>query len=335
MSLFRKKRRVEIAGKQDDRSWERRPDWLVDGLAVELFEGSQILEVVGESNYQDGLDQVVRSLAKKEHYGHRGDSNSVRVPVHGVLVAETNNPYDANAISVWVSGLKAGYLSRDTAASIRPGLLRLQEEVGKAMALEGVIVGRPGIYGVFLNHDPEDFGLSGGAHGSVPPPPGAKLRTGMSEAMESDQDDDSYDLSWQESLSSDKVKRIPQLRKLLEAELDPLDRHYMLTFLEADLYSCRDLWASALDEYDAVAELHHHELERGMRAALLEKFGKIPLIETYRQSAIRAQKAKVWSGVELWARRGIGIYGDNAARSGDVADLQKRLEKAVSHLSPN
>jgi len=56
----------------------------------------------------------------------------------------------------WVDGLMVGYLPRDEAVRLRPGLLALQERKGKPIALEGVIVGGglrddgPGRLGVFL-----------------------------------------------------------------------------------------------------------------------------------------------------------------------------------------
>jgi hypothetical protein len=65
----------------------------------------------------------------------------VRVEVYAVLVAEPDNPYDANAVSVWVQGLKVGYLSRDDARRYRPGLLALEQQHGKPIALGGAIVG--------------------------------------------------------------------------------------------------------------------------------------------------------------------------------------------------
>ena len=40
------------------------------------------------------------------------------------------------------------------------------------------------------------------------------------------------------------------LRKLLAAEADVLDRHFMYAHLESALYRCRDAFTSALDEYD-------------------------------------------------------------------------------------
>ena len=43
--------------------------------------------------------------------------------VYAVLVAEPDNPYDANAVSVWVKGLKVGYLSREDARATGPACL--------------------------------------------------------------------------------------------------------------------------------------------------------------------------------------------------------------------
>jgi hypothetical protein len=47
----------------------------------------------------------------------------------------------SGAVSVWVQGLKVGYLSRDDARRYRPGLLALEEGHGKPIALAGAIVG--------------------------------------------------------------------------------------------------------------------------------------------------------------------------------------------------
>src|SRR6266540_4106169 len=96
----------------------------------------------------------------------------------------------------------------------RPGLLRLMEEspTGR-VALEGQIVGggprRDGIgfLGVFLDHDPADFGLALQRAAN-----GRSLRTGFSDAMVTDLDDDKYDLSWYGELSENDVTAIKQLR---------------------------------------------------------------------------------------------------------------------------
>jgi HIRAN domain len=127
-----------------------------DGIEVALLDGNDDLEVVGESDYQKNLWRLV---------GPRWPDERVRHPVCVVLIAEDDNPYDANAVAVWVQGLKVGHLSRANARRYRPGLLSLQRRYGQPVALNGVIVGGgiredgPGRLGVFLRHDPADFGL--------------------------------------------------------------------------------------------------------------------------------------------------------------------------------
>jgi hypothetical protein len=127
-----------------------------DGTEVTLFEGAQDLEVVGESHYQKNLERLV---------GPRRRDERVRSDIYALLVPEDGNPYDANAVAIWIEGLKVGHLSRADARRYRPGLLRLQEQHGQPIALKGVIAGGgiredgPGRLGVFLDHDPADFGL--------------------------------------------------------------------------------------------------------------------------------------------------------------------------------
>jgi hypothetical protein len=65
---------------------------------------------------------------------------------------------------------------------------------------------------------------------------------------------------------------------------------------------------------------------------LFEKFGRIPLIDTYRQAAVRCQKARDWETMRYWAERGIGVYGEHAARREDVEDLHKRLAIAAAKI---
>ena len=127
-----------------------------DGIEVTLLEGVQDLEVVGESHYQKNLERLV---------GPRRRDERVRSHIYALLVPEDGNPYDANAVAIWIEGLKVGHLSRADARRYRPGLLRLQEQHGQPIALKGVIAGGgiredgPGRLGVFLDHDPADFGL--------------------------------------------------------------------------------------------------------------------------------------------------------------------------------
>jgi hypothetical protein len=307
---------------------DRPPTWMRDGMEVQLCEGREDLEVVGEASYQDNLWRVAGGRSSPE--------DRVRVDVYAVLVAETDNPYDVNAVSVWVQGLKVGYLSRDDARRYRPGLLALEERYGKPIALAGAIVGGgmradgPGRLGVFLDHDPVDFGLR---PTSPPPPPESRMWSGLTDALATDQADDSYDLGWMNDLPADDIRAVKMLRQLLERESDTIDRHFMHVHLEALLYRSRDVFASALDEYDEACHRHDAEMD-GIRAAFVGKWGQVPVLETYKQMAIRQQKAKNFEQALWWAERGIAIYAADCARPEAADDLQKRAEAYRAKLSP-
>jgi hypothetical protein len=288
-----------------------------------LFPGDEPLEVVGESRHQEALWEIVGGRQREP----------IRYQTEAVLEPEPDNPFDPNAIRVLVEGRLVGYLSREDAEDYRPGLLRLIQRCATGhVALAAQIVGggrradRIGFLGVFLDHDPADFGLASAIEVG-----GRSLRTGLSEAMRTDRRDDRYDLSWYEELSGDDTKAIEQLRSKLDAERDPLDRHYMLCELEHRLYRCRDAFASALEEFDTVCDQHHREMET-IRPVLLEKFGVIPVIEMYRQASIRCQKAKDWTAAREWAERGISVYADECARPESVDDLHKRVAHATAKI---
>lgn len=291
-------------------------------VTARVFGGSETLEVVGESYRQDALWRIVGDEPGTE----------VRSFVHALLYPETSNPHDANAISVQVDGDLVGYLSREDAAIYRPGLIALMaQQEGKYIALEGWIIGggggRPSL-GVFLEHDPDDFGLSS----SGPPPvPAGAMRSGFSEAWLADVDDDDYDLSWFNDLPDGDRAGIAQLRQLLAEDPGPIDRHFQFAELESRLYRSRELYDSALDEYDETCALHDAEMEAicGQFAA---KFGKVPLLDTYRQMSIRQQKLKDWDAVLWWAERGLYLYDDNPAREEAVEDLTKRRNRAQAKL---
>jgi hypothetical protein len=283
-----------------------------------LYGGSHDLEVVGESHYQDALWRAVGGRT----------IDRVRHSIHAVLVTETDNPYDADAISVWIMTTKVGYLAREDAAEYRPGLLALERQENNRIALAGVIVGGgmrsdgPGLLGVWLSHDPRDFGLAP----LVSPEPLVQqaLRTGLSAAVATDEEDDSYDLSWFMDLPLDHLAATKRLRALLEEDPDPIDRHFMYCELERRLYRARDVYDSALEQYDEACGRHDGEMD-GIRAALFLKFGVVPLLQTYTQMAIRQQKAKDWTRAIWWAERGLVLYGADAARPEAVEDLKKRV----------
>jgi hypothetical protein len=132
--------------------------------------------------------------------------------------------------------------------------------VGGGMRQDG-----PGMLGTWLSHDPADFGLAA----IVPPPPAAlagSMRTGLTEALLTDAEDDSYDLSWLHRLPIDALPTIRELRRLLEHDPDPIDRHFMFCELEDRLYRSRDVFSPALSEYDDTCMRHDAEMD-GIRAA--------------------------------------------------------------------
>jgi hypothetical protein len=296
--------------------------------AVFLLGGHDDLEVVGELAYQSALWRL------------RGGTigEKVRCDVVAVLVPEPWNPYDANAVGVQIDGQVVGYLPRATAQEYLPGLRHLMSVRGGYIALRGVIVGGgryadgPGRLGVWLEHDPADFGVHPSlVHASAARTPGGVLRTGFTEAWLTDAEDDSYDLSWFNDLPDADRPAIAKLRELLAAERDPIDRHFQFAELETRLYRSRDLYGSALAEYDQACARHDADMA-SICAAFIAKWGKVPLLDTYRQMAIRQQKKKDWHACKWWAERGLALYGQRAAREEAVEDLIKRRNRAVAKL---
>jgi len=226
---------------------------------------------------------------------------------------------------VWINGLKVGHLSHHVTRFYQPGLLALQEKFSMPIALSGVVVGGgiredgPGRLGVFLDHDPKDFGITGTQLHQI-----AELRSGgaTAETLSTEYADSSH-LSWTGDLPADDIRAIPMLRQLLHEQKDPLTRHFIYDYLEARLYRSREVFTSALDEYDQVCRQHDAEMD-GIREAFISQWGFVPTLTTYRQMAIRQQKAKNFEHALWWAERGIAIYGDKAQWPDQVEDLRKR-----------
>ena len=287
-----------------------------------MYDGDETLEVVGESHYQEALWAIVGGVRPEP----------VRHETLALLVPDPENSVDANAIEVLIEGQCVGFLSRQDAIRYRPGLLKLiSASPTHLIALHGVVVGggpRPhglGLLGVFLDHDPADFGLPTHhvSHGH--------LRTGLHEAMDDELADGDHALSWFGRLAEDDGIASNELSELLKRTHDPFERHYMFAELEHRLYRCRNEIASALDQFDVVSEQHHAEIG-SIRPALLERFGAVPVIEVYRQAAIRWGKARHWLAVREWAERGITVYGHEAARPEVVDDLHKRVAHAIAKI---
>lgn len=299
------------------RTESERPAWMQQGTSATLYQGTETLEVVGESYRQYELWRVVGRKPTSDRVTHEGVA---------ILVAETDNEYDENAIAVWMSGFKVGYLAREYAALYRPGLEKLA--ASGPVALAATVVGggydrSVAILGVFLDHDPTDFGLVSQRN----------LGDGLGEAFQTDQRDDSYDLSWMSRLPEDTRRAVAMLRDLLKSEPDAIDRHYMFAQLEGRLYRLRDAEATALDEYDSACVQHDSEMAQ-IRPALHAKFGALPLLDTYRQQGIRQQKAKNFERGLWWAERGLDLYGQDAWSADWTDDLRKRANTFRAKLEP-
>jgi hypothetical protein len=128
----------------------QRPHWMRDGMrAMEIF-GYDGLRVVGLPGHQD----VLWSIVGRDVVG------PVRQAIHALLVAEHGDPWDRDAVAVWLGGQRVGRLDEDDAARLRPGLIRLQRRHRRAVALPGHVDGdRDAGLGVFLNYDASAFGL--------------------------------------------------------------------------------------------------------------------------------------------------------------------------------
>jgi hypothetical protein len=63
----------------------------------------------------------------------------------------------------------------------------------------------------------------------------------------------------------------------------------MPAHLQALLYRSREVFASALDEYDRACHQHDAEMD-GIRAAFMAKWGRLPVLETYRQRPFASRR---------------------------------------------
>jgi HIRAN domain len=95
-------------------------------LTVVVLGGGFEVRVVGESYYQDALTAIVG--------GKRPES--VRIPTQATLVPESDNPYDPNAVAVYIAARKVGHLPRLAAEAFAPVGRRLAEhrQVGACSA---------------------------------------------------------------------------------------------------------------------------------------------------------------------------------------------------------
>lgn len=300
-----------------------------DESQLTILDGDDDLDVVGESYQQENLWSLV---------GGRSDEK-IRVEVLGYLVPEPENKYDPNAIGVWIQGLKVGFVAKELAREINDDLLRLMADNNDSLiGLRGVIAGGgqyadgPGQLGAFLEYPGHKFGQNA----SLPDVhnfSSGLMNSGHSSAVMTDEIDNSYDLSWAASLSQDPTKRIQDLRKILEENVEPLSRHFAFIWLEDILYHYKDVFPDALVQYDEVCDKHALELQTSIRAAMISKWGKLANLQVHRQSSIRHAKAKDLTKALAWAELGLKAYGEDAFKEEWILDLKKRVATLTARIA--
>lgn len=138
-------------------------------------------------------------------------------------------------------------------------------------------------------------------------------------------------LAWMDRLPTDRLSAITFLRKHLDKETNPVERHFLFNELEELLYKSREVFDSALAEYEAACVQHDSEMD-GIRPILIGELGGVPFLPTYKQAAIMKQKARDYDAALWWAERGLELYGTEFAREDVVADLRHRAEQCRAKL---
>jgi hypothetical protein len=120
-----------------------------DALKPIGLPGGRTIEVVGESHYQDALDEVCGGKCE----------DGYQLLCQAELRPEPHNEYDKNAVGVYVEGRKVGHLTRPEAKRLQPRLLSLRKQ-GRLPQCGALITGGwyrgpadEGHYGIRLDLD--------------------------------------------------------------------------------------------------------------------------------------------------------------------------------------
>ena len=113
------------------------------GKVIKLFEhvnrektvdipgqGKFSFDIVGESNYQDTLDQLAKQKKQRNE----------PLVYKASLLYESDNPYDENAVKVEIDRMIVGYLNRENAKYYRDQMTELGYE-GYVVRCDAKIVG--------------------------------------------------------------------------------------------------------------------------------------------------------------------------------------------------
>lgn len=106
------------------------------GAGVEWTNGGgHLLDVVGESFYTDALEQIVTV---------RDVDGKGRCTAPAVLVRQPENPYDANAVAVFIDGKQVGHMPATTAAKLAPVIDAFMTRNGRMLGGIATVVGDVG-----------------------------------------------------------------------------------------------------------------------------------------------------------------------------------------------
>jgi hypothetical protein len=123
------------------------PVWLPGGIEV---------QVAGESFHEDAIHAVE-------------ERRSPGSPLVAVLVPDTGNPYDPNAVAAYVNGKLVGFLPRDMARRVQPAIVAFcHPHGGRLVSCPAEIRWHDVGPQVVLLLDPEPLGLRPEAFEAVP-----------------------------------------------------------------------------------------------------------------------------------------------------------------------
>ncbi len=294
--------------------------------------------VHGASHRQDALWSICGSQGLK-----RGGYTTFA----DVLIArEPNNPVDRSALRVTVDDLHVGYVAREIAEQLSPGLDKAKVR---------------------------DFTVPGVVRGGSPEAPSLGIHLWLSRRITSGPEisiaddvarSERFRVAWRpvtdsstkgnepsgddvpgvytggsqhggrssEIEVSDREVAIRRLREFLMTETDSLERHFAFNNLEESLYKVRDRAATLLSEYRDACEQHHSEIDV-IRAALITKFGGLPFIPMYKQMPILLTKQQEWPLTIEWCERGIQVYGQDCLERQWPEDLAKWMAKLRTRMA--
>lgn len=310
-------------------------DWIESGIWNSW--GSPLNAVRGESLRQDELWSLCA--------GDKPPERGYTICVEATIRREPTNPVDRNALRVEVNGMHVGYLAREIAARVSPGL----DRAGcKHFVVPAVLRGGGAEAPSLGLHVWLDKRVSAGPNIAVsrqladafwvPWPPDIDRERAEKPTARGDDipgimtGASHHGGRWSALDGVDKSDVVKRAREFLKTEGDMLERHFAFNVLEQNLYKLRDLSPALLDEFQTVCEQHHAEMTQ-IRPALIDFFGGVPFVPMYRQMAVLLAKRKDWAGALEWCNRGLATYSDGFLERQWPADLEQRAAKIRAKMA--